>query len=124
MSCKIKGKTCVEQKKGLVQAPSNANSRTSLEERVAQLEALLQSHSSASVALLSPQTLASNERSQSSPGGLETPQDDNEQELNGQRAARVTTQHEVTPDAHTDIPQNIDPVGSLFNNGIVSIYSP
>jgi hypothetical protein len=117
VTCKAKGKSCVEQKKVLVQKAAKPSSQTPLEERVAQLEALLRSQ--AGVAVSSPQTLASNRTSPGSPENFETSQRDPWQDASGLQSLVEAVNSQGHTSARTDIPRIIDPVGSIFNNAIV-----
>ena len=67
----------------------------------------------------SPQTIASNATSQSSPRSFETAYRDPWQDNSGLQSLVEAVNAQENDSVRTDIPRNIDPVGSIFNNAIV-----
>lgn len=118
VSCKAKGKTCVEQKKVLLQKPTQQSSKTTLEERVAQLEALLHSQASVGGTHPSPLIFVSNQTSHGSPEGSEVFQRERWQEAPGLNVPIEAVNSQGSASARTDNSRIIDPVGSIFNNAI------
>jgi hypothetical protein len=91
---------------------------SNLEDRVAQLEALYKSQGSNSNTLRNDQNPARTERSIRSLVEMESSQGDSGQNRYGMISSASSQQEALGP--HLEIPQNVDPLGSLFNNAIVS----
>lgn len=117
-TCSTRGLECILQTqvphRFVAAALDKSNSRTTLEDRVAQLEALIRSQTTGDVALSRHQKPSS---TQGSPGSSE----DRESHRQESFSLGSSIQNHQSPiDTHTDIPLSSEPAGSLFNNAIVS----
>ena len=92
-----------------------AKSKSTLEERIAQLENLVTPHNSAIDVTIHHQNLASREKTESN---VETLNSD-------QKGIALRSFHPIRQDSanlRKDLLPNSDPIGSLFNNTIVRYY--
>jgi len=115
-SCIARGKKCTEQSRDLIQDAA-LDTRESLRERVARLEAIIQASSSESDNLAVDKTSS---RSRLDPPDIQPERLTTESSAssNIQNPTPVSTSS-VSIDK--DSPQNIDPIVTLFDNAIVSL---
>ncbi|KAE8448021.1 hypothetical protein EG329_009944 [Mollisiaceae sp. DMI_Dod_QoI] len=116
-SCAARGKRCTEQRRELLQAAA-IDTRESLRERVARLEAIIQASSSdgGSVAVDQISGLSKTHPRDTQPDGLATESSSSSIASNPTPASIASPNVSVSIDK--DSPQNIDPLVTLFDNAI------